>query len=61
MLVEKINEMIDVLNVAKTDAEKFDKGNNAAGTRVRKAMQEIKAKAQEVRVAVSESKNAENK
>lgn len=61
MLVEKINEMIDVLNVAKTDAEKFDKGNNAAGTRVRKAMQEIKTKAQEVRVAVSESKNAENK
>lgn len=61
MLVEKINEMVEIINAAMIDAEKFDKGNNAAGTRVRKAMQEIKTKAQEVRVAVSETKNAENK
>ena len=29
----------------------FDKGNKAAGTRVRKAMQELKSKAQSIRVA----------
>lgn len=41
------------------DATKFaDKGNKAAGTRVRKSMQTIKALAQEVRVAVSAANNA---
>ena len=40
------------------DAEKFDGGNNSAGTRVRKAMQAVKALAQEVRVEVQDQKNA---
>ena len=39
------------------DSEKFVGGNNSAGTRVRKAMQAIKAIAQEVRVEVQEQKN----
>jgi|TARA_R110000851_G_scaffold17180_1_gene54883 hypothetical protein len=39
------------------DAEKFDGGNNSAGTRVRKAMQAVKALAQEVRTQVQEQKN----
>ena len=34
------------------DVQKWAAGNKAAGTRVRKAMQEIKKIAQEVRVAV---------
>lgn len=34
----------------------FDKGNKAAGTRVRKAMQELKQKAQDIRVEVQEKK-----
>ena len=38
------------------DLEKFLNGNNSAGTRLRKAMQEIKGLAQEVRVGVSERK-----
>ena len=36
----------------------FVKGNKAAGTRLRKKMQEIKVLAQKIREAVSEAKNA---
>ena len=43
-----------------TEAEKFyTKGNKAAGTRLRKGLQEIKNLAQEIRVDVSEKKKAE--
>jgi hypothetical protein len=41
------------------DFEKFyDKGNQAAGTRVRKGMQELKNLAQEIRVEVQTIKNS---
>ena len=36
---------------------KFDQGNNSAGTRVRKAMQNIKGLAQHVRLEVQAQKN----
>ena len=36
----------------------YDKGNNAAGTRVRKGMQDLKNMAQEIRVEVQAKKNA---
>ena len=52
---EKIKELVAS---AEADVSKFDeKGNKAAGTRVRKAMQEIKALAQAVRQEVSEKNN----
>jgi len=35
----------------------YDKGNKAAGTRVRKAMQELKSVAQAIRVEVQGKKN----
>jgi hypothetical protein len=35
----------------------YDKGNNAAGTRVRKYMKELRDKAQEVRLGVQSIKN----
>ena len=35
----------------------YDKGNKAAGTRVRKAMQELKSMAQDIRVEVQGMKN----
>lgn len=57
--MENYNKIITVLEEAKADAEKFfEKGNKAAGTRVRKAMQDIKVLAQSVRTEVSE-KNKE--
>ena len=53
-LIEKIEET--TFN-SKDDVLKFDNDNNAAGARIRKAMQNIKIIAQEVRVAVTEIKN----
>lgn len=40
------------------DVEKFVEGNNSAGTRVRKYMQQIKNLAQDVRVEVQNQKNS---
>ena len=45
----KIETMIGELIDLEKDAAKFDAGNKAAGTRVRKGMMEIKRMAQEVR------------
>lgn len=47
-----LQNMIDELTDALKDATKHDKGVNAAGTRVRKAMQSVKAAAQDVRKQV---------
>jgi hypothetical protein len=56
-MIGKIAEMEDVLGRVKADMIKFlDKDNNAAGTRVRVAMQDIKKLAQEVRIMVIEKK-----
>lgn len=54
----KVNEMQDLINLLKVEAVKFDAGNNAAGTRVRKGMMDIKRMAQEVREEVSAIKSA---
>lgn len=49
---QQIDTMIATLDALKADAEKHDKGQKAAGTRVRKAMQDIKSTAQDVRAKV---------
>ena len=51
------DELQNAVNDCQTDVTKFVEGNNSAGTRVRKAMQSIKAIAQLVRVEVQEQKN----
>ena len=43
---------------AESEVSKFYGGNNAAGGRVRKAMQELKSLAQELRAHVLETKNS---
>ena len=43
---------------AANDSVKFVEGNNSAGTRVRKYMQDIKKLAQEVRVEIQNQKHA---
>ena len=59
MIQELINSLEEVIAEVGTDVAKFEeKGNKAAGTRVRKAMQNIKGLAQDVRVAVSAANNA---
>ncbi len=40
------------------DVKKFSDGNNAAGSRVRKAMQDLKSLAQDLRKEVLDTKNA---
>lgn len=42
----------EIVEACYGDIDKFTKGNKSAGTRVRKAMQDVKKQAQEVRQAV---------
>ena len=49
--------MYETLVGTDSDLEKFDSGNKSAGTRIRKAMQEIKLLAQQIRVKVQDIKN----
>ncbi|MAQ56803.1 MAG: histone H1 [Euryarchaeota archaeon] len=53
-----VQGMIDALGDALGDAAKHDRGNSAAGTRVRKAMQAAKNTAQDVRKQVQADKNS---
>ena len=55
-----LEELIILLEETREDHDKFfERGNNAAGTRVRKAMQEVKTLAQELRSEVQETKNSQ--
>jgi len=56
-ITKTLLNMSEQLADAVNDAEKFDAGNNSAGTRVRKAMQNIKSLAQSVRLEVQAQKN----
>jgi hypothetical protein len=57
--MDKITQIKDLLATVEADAEKFySAGNNAAGTRLRKAMQELKVLAQEIRAEVTDKKNS---
>ena len=52
---EQLKELVDSLEA---DFSKFyDKENSAAGTRVRKGMQELKNLSQEIRIDVQDMKN----
>ena len=58
-MTELLNQIQEELTNIQEDAAKFtEKGNKAAGTRVRKAMQSIKAIAQDTRTHVSTVNNA---
>lgn len=55
--MNRLQELRDLINSFEKDSIKFyDKGNKSAGTRVRKAMNELKRKAQEIRKEVQEIK-----
>ncbi|PIB35848.1 histone H1 [Reichenbachiella sp. 5M10] len=56
--MNRFNEVKDLILELEGDFDKFyDKKNQAAGTRVRKGMQELKNLAQEIRVEVQDIKN----
>ena len=50
-LTEQVNAFV-------TEIEKFNTGNKSAGTRARKALQELTKSAKSLRVAIQEEKNA---
>ncbi|MFT4030942.1 MAG: histone H1 [Siphonobacter sp.] len=56
--MSKFAELKKLVLSLESDFEKFyDKGNQAAGTRVRKGMQDLKVMAQEIRSEVQNLKN----
>ncbi len=58
MLNELYQRLIKTVHEADADLQKAAGGNKAAGTRVRKTMQEIRSIAQEIRVKVLETRDA---
>ena len=58
--MKKFEELKSLIASIETDADKFyNKGNSAAGTRVRKGMQDLKNIAQAIRAEVQDLKNKE--
>jgi hypothetical protein len=58
--MEKFEKLKEVIAAAEADATSFyDKGNKAAGTRLRNVMQELKVLATDIRKEVTEKKNAQ--
>lgn len=56
--MDKFNELKALLGAAEDDAKAFfEKGNKAAGTRLRNAMQQTKVLAQDIRNEVTAKKN----
>ncbi|WP_296621813.1 histone H1 [Marivirga sp.] len=56
--MKRFEQVRDLIMNLEGDFEKFyDKENQAAGTRVRKGMQELKNLAQEIRIEVQDVKN----
>jgi hypothetical protein len=56
--MKRFDQLRDLVMSLEGDFEKFyDKENQAAGTRVRKGMQELKNLAQEIRIEVQDIKN----
>lgn len=55
--MDKLIQLATMVTNLQEDAVKFyEKGNNAAGTRLRKGLQEVRKFAQEIRINVSEQK-----
>ncbi len=56
--MKKFEEVKKLIADLEGDADKFyNKGNSAAGTRVRKGMQDLKNLSQAIRLEVQETKN----
>ena len=57
--MEKFQKVKELIAEVEKDAVAFyEKGNKAAGTRVRNAMQQLKVAASDIRKEVTEKKNA---
>lgn len=56
--MEAYDRLVRLVQEAAEDVQKAEGGNKAAGTRVRKHMQNIKAAAQDVRVAILQQRES---
>lgn len=57
--MSRFDEVNELVNRMEEDMDKFyNKGNKAAGTRTRKALQELKKLAQDIRVEIQDMKNS---
>jgi len=54
--MNKFENLKNIVAAMEADVQKFYNGNAAAGTRVRKALQDVKKAAQEFRIEVQEVK-----
>ena len=60
MSTKRFEELKNLIEEQERDFNQFyEKGNKAAGTRVRKAMQDLKRTAQDIRVEIQDIKNNE--
>ncbi|MGY0038215.1 histone H1 [Pedobacter sp. NJ-S-72] len=58
--MKKFDELKKLVTTLEADADKFyNKANSAAGTRVRKRLQDLKNIAQAIRLEIQETKNKE--
>ena len=57
--MEAYDRLVRLVEDIAEEVRKAEGGNKAAGTRVRKAMQDVKKAAQEVRVGILESRQDE--
>jgi hypothetical protein len=58
--MKKFDDLKKLVTSLEADADKFyNKANSAAGTRVRKGMQDLKNIAQSIRLEIQETKNKE--
>ena len=59
-MANRFNELQQAVSDMEDDFRKFyDKGNKAAGTRIRKGMQDLKKMAQDIRTDVQNMKKSE--
>ncbi len=55
--MNNLNHLQEILEGMKTDAEKFyEKGQNAAGTRLRKSLNDLRKKAAEIRKEIQDER-----
>ena len=60
-MANRFSELKSFIDDVEKDFQQFyDKGNKAAGTRVRKAMQDLKQKAQDIRMEVQDMKKSDS-
>ena len=57
MAEESLQKLMDLVQSLEEDNRKFYGGNNAAGTRLRKGLQEVKKLAQDMRNEVTATKD----